>query len=219
MSRMFSRLSAVALIVGGTIGTLAQVFHPEEPTDPLNVPIHVVLYFGVLLVLFGLPGILTYQGSKVGALGILSGIVAFFGLAMMDLPHAALEMSLVPALTGDASLRPLLREDGPLSIGINNSPFGVVNTLAGPLMLIGFSLLGAAILRSRVLPRWTAWVIFGGTAGIVASLTLPFLQPFPAGVLLYIQPLVLGYTLFTEKTGARRAAPLRIAPAIAPRGD
>lgn len=218
-SSLLSRFSGLALIAGGMIGAAAQGFHPQEPTDPLNVPLHLVLFFGVVLVLLGLPGVLARQEGKPGVLGLIGGTMAFFGLAMMDLPHSILEFSLLPALTGDPSLRPLLDGEGPLFKGIEQSPFGIVNTLAGPLMLLGFPLLGAAILRACSLPRWVAFVIFGCTVGIVIALFVPFFQSLPFPVLLYLEPLALGYALLATKGNAQQNAPVRVAPLAAPSGD
>jgi hypothetical protein len=218
-SSLLPRFSGLALIAGGAIGTFAQAFHPAEVTDPLTVPLHLVLFFGVVLVLLGLPEVLGRQEGRAGAPGLIGGTMAFFGIAMFDLPHTVLVFSLVPALSGDASLRPLLDEGSPLLTGIDQSPFGIVNSAARLLMLFGLPLLGITILRTRTLPRWTGLVILGGIAGILVSIVVPALQTLPIGVLLYVQPLALGCALLAEKGSAPQHAMVRTTPIVVPSGD
>src|SRR5262245_36286295 len=101
-------LSGVSLIAGGTAGIVAHIlhlqYHPAHPAELLpyiakSEPVHVLLFAAVLLVMFGLPGLVAPQGEKSTTLVGLAGVVlVFFGLMFGEGMHCVLEFGIYPAM-------------------------------------------------------------------------------------------------------------------------
>jgi hypothetical protein len=167
------RLGGIALLFGGIIGAGIVAIHPREITDPLNGPVHVALFLNVLLVLLAWPVVLARQAGRIGILGPIGSACLYFGLALDDLTHSVVEMSVVPVLASDPSTRPLLADDSWAAVALMQSPYGVMMTLALPLVLVGLLAFSIATLRASALPKWPTLV------HLAAAVTLPLLIVYP----------------------------------------
>jgi hypothetical protein len=150
------RLAGVPLTLGGIIGAIVVAIHPHELTDPINAPVHLALFFGALLVLLGWPAVLARQSGRIGILGPLGFVLVFIGLAIDDITHSVLDFSVVPVLAADPSTRPLLSPDSVTTAALMHGPFGLMQMLGLPLIVLGLLAFGVATLRARIIPAWPA---------------------------------------------------------------
>jgi hypothetical protein len=61
-------------------------------------------------------------------------------LALDDLMHSVVEMSVVPVLASNPSTRPLLADDSWAAVALYQGPYGLMVTAAVPLLLVGLGL-------------------------------------------------------------------------------
>lgn len=96
-STVVYRLSALSLIWGGGFLCLGYMLHPPSTvaalSDPIQTPVHLLIFFGTFLVLFGLMGLYARQSRRMGILGLLG-----FGLPMIEMPHTVGVLGLFPIL-------------------------------------------------------------------------------------------------------------------------
>lgn len=205
------RLSAVALVVGGLIGAAGQVFHPADPAGPdqlpqyaqASQPLHLLLYFAVMLILLGLPGVYARQSDKAGLLGLVGFLLLFFGLPFTDLLHSVVDFTILPALVAQAPdlAMPVL------TAAFEEPSWAVLQMLGFPLLGLGVIVFGIATIRARVFPRWTGWLLLAvPVVGIVGRFVPipPDIGTSPDGALFYLALVGLGYALIMVD---RRAAP------------
>jgi hypothetical protein len=198
MSPNLMRWSGLAAIVGGLLWIVNAVLTASKlrgcigidcqssairNTDDL-LPIFLV---ALLLISFGLIG-LVIRASHAGRFGRLGPIGVVFCAAGGALVVIA---SLIQAIFfgGDFPLMPFFVVPGSLAV------------------IVGFLLLGIAILRARVLPRWVARLLIVGTLAMLGfnDQTAQALLAMPFG----ISWIAVGYALWLEK-GEEPRQPARI---------
>lgn len=191
-SSAFTRLSSLALVIGGLLATVAMIFHRPDLGDPLNVPVHLALYTGVMVALLGLPGLGAKLATRSPRLGLAGATALFLGLAFEDPIHSVLTFTAIPVIASDPATRPLL--DGPPP-GL----MGPIQMLAIPVLFAGLILLAIAIWRTGVLPRWLVIPLIGTVLLIpLAFADTPFGIVGP--VLLYLSLVALGWTFDRTET-------------------
>ena len=171
------RWSGLAAMAGGALYALFLFFHPpNEPSgmdDVLWVPVHVVWLVSIVLVLLGLVGLYVRYADQTGSLGLAAFVVAFLGNTLL-VAGSFIDAFVIPVL---ALKFPVVFEDPPV-------PLSIALSLTYLLFVLGYVLLGTAIVRSGVLPRW---------AGLMLAVGAPL---FAVGVAT-VQPLtVVGAVLF-----------------------
>lgn len=194
------RLSGLALLIGGLLSTGSVALHPPDGNmvTAINVPIHVALYAGVMLVLFGLPGLCARVAQRAGALGLVGSVLLFFGLAFEDPMHSVLEFTVVPIIAANPATRSLM--DGPPP-GLF-MPLQMLGVLA---IFAGLVVLAVAVLRTGVLPRWLAAPMILTVVLVPLGFAVPPMRELgPA--LLYLTLAGLGYPLLSA--GRKAAAPM-----------
>jgi hypothetical protein len=172
------RSAAISLALGGVLGTIAHLMHPACPGSPDDLmvythrsqPVHLILFFGVIFVMMGLPGILVRQRSRAGLLGFVSIQLLIFGLLFGEALHSVLEFSILPLLVRSFPYATIA-----LASSIYHStPLGSLQNAGYTLYLLGCPLLALVTLRSRVFPAWAAFPLCVTTTINFAV----FLQPF-----------------------------------------
>jgi len=197
------------LLIGGLIGARLVVIRPQEITDPMNGPVHVAVFLNVLLVLLAWPAALAPQVGRTGILRPIVYTFVFLGLALEDITHSVVEMSVVPVLASDPSTRLLLADDSWAATALMQGPYGLMMTLALPLILVGLVMFSIATLRARALPKWPAVLHLAAAATLALIIVFPPLGAIgPA--LLYLGMAACGAVLAlpTAKLAARRTAAL-----------
>ena len=118
-SAILFRLSDLSLLLGTLLAIIDLFIHPESGglayyADPATALSHLVGFVSVLLTLLGLPGLYAYQAKQAGILGLVSTVLVFFSVAMLDGTHTVIDSAITPALATIPEAAPLLASGGPL---------------------------------------------------------------------------------------------------------
>jgi hypothetical protein len=165
------------------IGTFAGA---EAALHPLWNPAQWIHIFAALFTLLGLVGLVVRQGEKIGKLGLAGFALSLFG-AGFYLADGILALVIFPIVAVAAPA--LIAVDGSISL----SPAFIVFAVTS---MMGAILLGLALLRGKIKPRWA--VLFWIVGGILSNLPpFPFLMPalIAGGVMWGIGTIGLGRSL------------------------
>ncbi|WP_051274351.1 hypothetical protein [Cellulomonas sp. URHD0024] len=169
------RLSGVAAIAAGPLCLLGGVLHPvvegrAHSAEALAGP-HatgsLALLLGTVLLLLGLPGVYGWIAPRLGTLGLIGYVLYFLGNMLSAVPHLVL---MAFAASDVARTHPEVISDQDAIIGAPG--FEVEQLTTGLGIMLGLLLLGIALLRGHVVPRWIGW------AGLAGALVM--LAPLPA---------------------------------------
>ncbi len=167
----FVRWSGRCWIAAGVL-LLAELAHPDalgigfaaSSRQPLWPALHVAWVTAAVLTLFGLAGLMARYGPVLGRIGVVGAVLAVPGLVVA----AGLFLT-------EAFAFPVLARENPALLDLDGVFLGspalrLAGGLAG-LWFLGLVLLGVAVERARVLPRFTgillavATVLFGALEG------------------------------------------------------
>lgn len=156
-----TRLSGLALMAAFALALTGGILHPVIGGDshaapslaqPLFPTAHLLVFLGEVCLLFGLPGLYASIASKTGLLGLSGFVLYFFANATLASFVTAYEAFIVPVLAADSATSALVAPGGAI---LSSAPFAVLQGAGGLVYMLGLVLLGIAVLRSRVMPRWT----------------------------------------------------------------
>lgn len=157
------RWSGISAILAGILLPLYPLLHPDHDAAGYKsaawIPVHSMVNVAMLLLLFGLTGLLARQLRHAGRLGVVGYVVAFVGTAMV-LTHAQVELYVIPFLGLNA---PQLMEGAP------PPAMPVILMLTALVSLVGYLTLGIATVRARVLPRGVGVLLAVGGPAFVVS--------------------------------------------------
>jgi hypothetical protein len=208
------RLSGAALIVGGALGAVGQLIHPADPEGPAMLasyaqasqPIHLLLFFAVLLVLLGLPGVYARQSDQTGLLGLVGFLLLFFGVPLVDLIHSVVDFAILPALVEQAPDQAM----PVITAAFEEPSWAILQMLGFPLLGLGVVVFGIVTIRARVFPRWTGWLLVAVPIVGIISRFLPIppeVGTSPDGVLFYVALVGFGYALLAGRRAVGRPTP------------
>ncbi len=190
------RWSGLALLVAGLLWILG-IFHPPATLDgmlaPAWGPSHYVTAVASVFLVFGLIGLYAYQVAKVGWLGLIAFILTLAATAMLTSTEL-FGGALAPTLAANPATQSLVN---PQQAG----PFVIVNGVIAVLATVGNILLGIAIMRASVLPRWAGLLIIIGYVFLAFGIGLPALAIIsPVGIVLSgLGYAWCGYSLWAAK--------------------
>jgi enamine deaminase RidA (YjgF/YER057c/UK114 family) len=121
-------------------------------TEPRLVAAHILYTVAWFLIMLGLPGLYVAQRGGMGKLGLAGFLTSMLGTYLI-------------AVTGYFGfLAPVLARESPAALdGINQySPVVISNGLAAIAFMIGYALLGIAIIRTPTLPRLSGVLVAVG---------------------------------------------------------
>ncbi|MGW0043954.1 hypothetical protein [Rhodococcus sp. NPDC003348] len=174
------RLSGFALVVALAFNLTGGILHPVADDSGHSVAAlsantvpypQYLLFVGTLLLLLGLPGMYSWVSARAGLPGLVAFVVYFVSSTVIGIAHLAVEAFIAVPLALDGSDAGVL--SGTDSI-IDTTPFAALMTVSGLGLMIGEVLLGAALWRSRAVPRWIAALMIAG--GIVLLIPVPYVQ-------------------------------------------
>ena len=198
------RWGGLALMLAGVFLALFFLLHPgggDPPTvaaalNSLYGAEHTLGVAAMVLMLFGVVGLYAHWIANWGRLGLIGFLLSFIGTALL-LGVIFFDAYFVPIIAADAPK--LLDTKGPL----NTLPGVLALALPGVIWGVGFILLGIAIMRTSVLPRWGGLLLIIGA--IVLNLPPQPIGPVPLfvltiGAIVFCVGLaLLGYALWSEK--------------------
>jgi hypothetical protein len=163
-----TRLGGYALITGTIVataaylaaGTLVHGRGDARYTSSLWTPLNGIAVAGNILIVLGLPVILTCHGRHAARLTLAGYTGLYAALVMLNISEGCLE----------AFVKPYLATHG----GIPSNPpggFAVFEDVALLFLLAGPICLGIAVIRARVFPRWIGALFI--VSPLVAFLGLP----------------------------------------------
>ena len=208
--RQLVRLSGLALAVGGigiaafllTLYPLGDALSPRVLLTGQSVVAHVFHIIGALAALVGLTGLYSEIRERSGWLGLLAFVIAMFGTAF-SVTGGLVAAFVFPVIAATAPTA--LDPQGPLfGPGAAGSAFLLVFVLS----MLGYGLLGVALLRSRLFAPGAAWLLIAGAVLLnlpSAPVTpIPSLVPTTGAVLFGAATVWLGWELWTDRVGEER---------------
>lgn len=226
MDTKLSRLAGTLVAVGGVLAAAALAatrFVGPEATEttlrvePGAVPVNVVLWLADLVLLGGLVLLVPVVARSAGRLAAAAAGALAFGWALGELPHAALDFSLIPELAAslpEAQAAPIVWDSydvvGPLA-------------MAGVLSLaIAMVTLGTHALRRGRLPKLAGIALLAGVPGAILLQLLALaadgvrIPHAPVAVALSLAVYGLAMRNFTELPTSRVAPEPAAEPAHPP---
>jgi hypothetical protein len=161
-SEKIIRWSGLALAAGGILAALFWILHPEESvllTDPAGYQAeHVLDFVGLMLFIPGLVGLYACLVNRTGWLGFIGFLLTLIAMLVL-MGISVVDMLIWPSI---AQIQPemILTPEGEFLQ--TSGPFAATISLIVPFSMIGalgFILLGIAIWRSDVLPRWAGLLL------------------------------------------------------------
>lgn len=189
------------LVIGAVIGVVCQIIghFSYGPTSSANQPLNVITDFALagatILVLLGLPGVYASRAQGFGVTGLV-GIALLFAAAAMVGVFANLYAAMV---------EPWLATQAPRLVdGFGPPAFFAYFNVAEVLLVVGSVLLAIPVLRRRVLPRWTGFVlalsVVVGVSTFFAALPDSLGLLYAAGPVMLLLALAgLGYQAWSEE--------------------
>jgi hypothetical protein len=176
-SEKIIRWSGLALALGGVIAALFWILHPEESmllTDPAGYQReHVLDFVGLMLLIPGLIGLYARLVNRTGWLGLAGFLLTLLSLLVM-MGISAVDMLIWPSI-GQVQPDLILTVEG--EFNQSSGPFAATISLIVPFSMIGslgFILLGIAIWRSGLLPRWAGLLLaIGGPLYLIGPGFVP----------------------------------------------
>ncbi|GAA2542574.1 hypothetical protein [Pseudonocardia hydrocarbonoxydans] len=168
-------LGGHALIASFVVSLAGGLAHPVVDGDAHSVAsltaaaspyAQILIYVGALLLMFGLPAAYAWLAPHVGRLGFAGFSLYFLGNAVSAQGHLVVEAFVAPEIARRAP--ELVPDDG----SILDAPlFATVQVVGGLVLVAGLVVLGVALLRTPVVPRWIG--IASIVAGVLAVTPLP----------------------------------------------
>jgi hypothetical protein len=161
-SEKITRWSGLALAAGGFLAVLFWILHPEESvllTDPAGYQSeHVLDFAGLLLLIPGFVGLYARLVNRTGWLGFAGFLLTLVPMLVL-MGISVVDMLIWPSI---AQVQPdlILTPEG--EFHQTSGPFAATISLIIPFSIVGalgLILLGIAIWRSNLLPRWAGWLL------------------------------------------------------------
>jgi hypothetical protein len=197
------RASGLALLLGAVLGIIGNILtttffsgdNPHQFLTPLYMVVTLVSLIGEVLLLLGLPGICARQAQRAGWSGFIGVILTFLGGFILT------SFSVVELI-----IQPWLAQIAPQLIAGNGPPaFFAFFLVAGILFALGSILLGIAVMRASILPRWAGLLLLVGAvinvADVPLSGTTGAIVASVAFVLFAMGLGWMGYALMMERRG------------------
>jgi hypothetical protein len=176
-SEKIVRWSGLALAVGGVLAALFWILHPEESillTDPSVYQIeHILDLVALMLLIPGMMGLYTRLVNRAEWLGFAGFLLTLLSLLIMT-GIGVVDMLIWPSI---AQVQPdlILTPEGEFNQA--SGSFAATISLIVPFAMIGslgFILLGIAIMRSQLFPRWAGLLLtIGGPLYLIGPGFVP----------------------------------------------
>lgn len=188
------KFGAVSAVVGGALVVVEELINPVlgyPETGPGDLAMSVLYALHVPLFLFAALGLYLYQQREAGMLGLTGFALAAVG-----------SLFLAGLVWTDLFLFPAIEQVAPQLADEPTTTMLVGLLLSLAVYTVGWSLLGVATLRARVVPRRVAVALLVGVAAVVVG----FFDVVPGLLVVFYGAVIwLGLTMLREP--ARIASP------------
>jgi hypothetical protein len=170
------RLSGISLLIGSLlliIGDISSFFSGNDQASTIAVSSALIRLIGAMLIALGLPGMYVRFAKRAGILGLIGFTGTFFFILMAIASETIVIFTL-----------PLLLTQGLLSGGAPPLGLLIISLADALLALVGGTLLGIAIIRAAISPRWAGAVLIVSSLifALGSALDLPITN---AGLILF----------------------------------
>ena len=205
-----SKVSGIALTLGGLIAGICHWFGLESSADPGHLsqyaysagPVHLLLFVSLIVVLIGWSRQRSLQSGVSGVIESVAFVCLFTGILCVDFLHCILEFSVFPVL---GSMVPYALP-GIAEATYHSATLVGLSCAGGYLMLLGCVAAAWSIRQSRLLGWWTA-APFALSAALMGLETFPQLAPAIQPVSMpafYISIAILGFSRVTRASATRK---------------
>ncbi len=210
-----TRAGAIALAVAGVLFILIQPLHPHEDVASITTSTWFIVHMmSLTMAVLGLAGITAVYLTQVSRSGIL-GLLGYLVFSLFFLAQSAVNFTEAFILPLSAAGSPKLTEDvaslfvSGYVLQTDVGPLAVVGSIGAVLYLGGGVLFGVAVVRGRVLPRWTGILLIVAALASLSAAILPHELARYSAVPMGIALVVLGLTLVAQqrKTAVDASAP------------
>ncbi|MET0187839.1 MAG: hypothetical protein ABW212_02500, partial [Pseudonocardia sediminis] len=146
-------------VVDGRSHSVAALTAPGTPWGQL------LIYAGALALMFGLPAAYSWLGPRVGVLGFAGFSLYFLGNALSAQAHLVVEAMVAPEIARRAP--ELVPDDGSI---VASPLFGTVQLTGGLVLMAGLLVMGIALVRQSVVPRWIGATAIAGAVLLATPL-------------------------------------------------
>ena len=205
-----SKVSGIALTLGGLIAATCHLFSLESSAEPSHLaqcafsagPVHLLLFVSLIFLLLGWSGQHSLQSSD-SVIEPAAFVCLFTGILCADFLHCILEFSVFPVL---GSIVPYALP-GIAEATYHSATLGGLICAGRYLMFLGCVATAWSIYQGRLLRRWTA-APFALSAALMGLEVFPQLAPAiqPASKpALYISMAILGILRVTRASATRES--------------
>lgn len=199
------RLSGISLFGGGMLIALGYMFHPSDNPAYLatadTILVHLMIFFGMFLLLLGWIGMYARQSARTGVWGLAGMLLSFFGLLMLEMPHTVAFFAFTPLLGSHLSPEQTYAF---INTAFAGPVLGLMSPLSILMSLVGVITTASVTLQARVLTRGIAFALFC-IPGFQVLTFIPIVSDiitalkFPAEV--YLCFAAVGALIFLDKGG------------------
>lgn len=172
------RASGLSAALSGILFIIIQPIHPPEElasvtTDAWAI-VHYLTIAMCLLGLFGIAGLYARQAKETGPLG-LAGFLLLSLWLVLTTALTFVEAVILPQLTVDAPtfVEGFLALSSGSGSEISLGALEAAGPVSGVLYMLGGLLLGIAMFRAGIVPRWAAALLAVGAVSSLAAALLP----------------------------------------------
>lgn len=203
-----TRAGAVALAVAGVLFILIQPLHPHEDVASITTNVWFIVHImSLTMAVLGLAGITAVYLAQVSRSGIL-GLLGYLVFSLFFLAQAAVNFAEAFILPLSAAGSPKLTEDvaslfvSGYVLQTDVGPLAIVGSIGAVLYLGGGILFGIAVIRGRVLPRWTGILLIVAALASLSAAVLPHELARYAAVPMGIALVAVGLSLVAQQRKA-----------------
>jgi hypothetical protein len=197
------KLTGAALIGSFVLSLAGGLAHPivdgqshsvESLTAPLSPWAQLLIYFGALALMVGLPGMFVWLRPHVGKVGLIGIGLYFLGNAISAQGHLVVEALIAPVIAEDPAARHLIPADGSI---VDSPLFMIFQVVGGLILVFGLMLTGVGLFRSGVVSPWVGVLaVVGGLLTFVPFPEVPVLTGLLIELPRGLTVAVVGYLMY-----------------------
>lgn len=195
-----TKMAGFAAVISGLLFVIIQLIHPADQLASLTTSgwmvAHVLSFLFPVFGILGITGVYLRQARQSGYFGLVSYLL-LFGAFVLMICFGFYEAFIAPVLATEATqyalaaLSVLDGEAGPAYLGL-------VYQINGILYLLGGLFFGISLLKAKVFPKWTAWIVLAGILTTLSAAAIPEMAR-PSAIIFGLGLTSLGYTLVSGR--------------------